>query len=297
MKLERILVGIDFSKESEVAHVQAAELGARHGAEVRLLHAFVDGDFWPAREFLFGDSAAEYDEMVEGEIKSRRARLAALEVNRQFPRLVTSSFLEEGEPDTVIPQQAEAWGADLVVVGTHGRTGFKRLRLGSVAERTIRRTPCSVLVARPRTRPGSGYHRILVPIDFSDGAERALSAAVDLVDHDGQIDVLHTWQIPFASSARFNEYESSAVHRKRLVAATLQRGDELVKGYEDRHSRLAFFQIESAPVPGILDRLEDATYDLVVMGSHGRRGVRRWVLGSVAEATARHSLCSVMVVR
>jgi nucleotide-binding universal stress UspA family protein len=297
MKLSRVLVGIDFSEEAEIGRAQAIELAARHGAQLRLLHAFAERSFWPGRELLFEESDSDFDDLVARELTARRDKLLTLEKVEQYPDLETSSVLVEGNPDTVLAQQAEAWNASLVVVGTHGRTGLRRLRLGSVAERTIRRAPCSVLVARPRRRPEAGFRRVLVPTDFSSAAEQALRAAVALTDSAGEIDVLYSWQIPFGSPGAFNEYQGAKAHRARLSKAAAARGAKLLRRYEEEFPQLAFFDTESPPVGAILDRLDEHGYDLVVMGSHSRRGLRRLVLGSVAEAVTRHAPCSVMVVR
>jgi len=184
-----------------------------------------------------------------------------------------------------------------VVVGTHGRTGFTRLTMGSVAERVTRRSPCSVLVTRPTSDTEGGYERILVPTDFSESSEHALQLAIDMVAGDGAIDIAHYWQTAFAAYGYYSGYEPPEVYRKRNSTYVAKQGDELMRKYKPQHDRMTFMQSADAPVRGIFEQLDAQPYDLVAMGSHGRRGFRRWIMGSVAESTVRHAHCSVLVAR
>jgi nucleotide-binding universal stress UspA family protein len=111
---------------------------------------------------------------------------------RETPTLVA----EEGDAPTTIVDQALSLGADLIVLGTHGHRGFKRLLLGSVTEAVLHEAPCPVLTVPPgagAAAPGPvTFRRILCPIDFSPSAMLALEFALDLARQaDGRITLLH----------------------------------------------------------------------------------------------------------
>src|SRR5262249_25411100 len=123
----------------------------------------------------------------------------------------TDGVLRFGLPDEVIADVAADLGAELTVVGTHGRTGFKRFFLGSVAERLIKRTQATALVVRgaaPDTTAApadGGYRRVLVATDFSDAAFAALEAAIALAAPRTPIDVVHAWQYPVGTWGKLAE--------------------------------------------------------------------------------------------
>jgi nucleotide-binding universal stress UspA family protein len=139
---KNILCAIDFSTPSRFALLQAAELAASHGAELRVLHV---REIPPIRAQLgMLPPPEEYD---AGELwrQLERARVDVAEINR----VNAAVEMAEGTPADHIVRIARERDVDLVVLGTHGRTGLRRAVIGSVAEQVVRRAHCSVLVARP----------------------------------------------------------------------------------------------------------------------------------------------------
>ena len=297
MKLETILVGVDFSNESRLAVEQAAGLARQHDAKLVLLHAGpvpdvplpeVPEEAQPAlteyQRYLKERFDVDHEHLVE-----MRERIAGNDVR-------TSHMLINGFPDEGICQAAEELDAELVVVGSHGRTGLDRLLLGSVAEKVVRACQRSVLVARPGPTT-SGYHKILVATDFTESAERALDAAMTMAAPEAQIDLLHCWQLPPVSSAYGPTPRVAMELAGPLADYSRQLGADLLARYGRPGVSLKFQLMEAAPTQGLLERIdEEGDYSLVVTGSHGRRGIRRLLLGSVAEAMVRHAPTSVLVV-
>jgi nucleotide-binding universal stress UspA family protein len=154
----------------------------------------------------------------------------------------------------------------------------------------------SVLVARPG-RTGGSYRRILVPTDFSGISEAALDAARSLADADAEIDLLHCWQMPIPVTSYYVPTTSRGASLKQLRGEIEGDARVQVEALAERFRadgiELSSDVIESSPAEGIIDRA--AGYDLIAMGSHGHRGFRRLLLGSVAEAVIRHAPCSVLV--
>jgi nucleotide-binding universal stress UspA family protein len=175
-------------------------------------------------------------------------------------------------------------GADLVVMGTHGRTGAARLLMGSVAEQVIRHAPSSVLTVHPEASPEAFPRRILVTTDFSPLAERALGPGVALADASGaQLTLAHVRDPRGATSP---EEEAELARRLRRVYGEHLAGEPSV-------ALLGGKSVAEA----IVSHADGGGYDLVVIATHGRTGIHRWLVGSVAEKVARHARAPVMSVR
>jgi nucleotide-binding universal stress UspA family protein len=296
MRPKKILVGTDFSPESDVALEHAISIAQHVGAEVILAHAGTVID--TADAALAPESAAlvEYERIVSEHAAENRTRLTALVATVRGRGVAASERQVEGFPDTSLSELAEQVDADLLVIGTHGRTGIKRLLLGSVAERVVRLCRRHVMVARPRTGEGAGYHRILVPTDFSRRGDLALSIAVDLCAPGGTVEVLHAWSL-LTGTLVPSKISANALEpvRASLEASARRRADALIARLGNPSVQLACTIVNDSPAKAIDERAQDG-HDLIVMSGHGRRGLRRLILGSVAEATVRHAPCSVIVV-
>src|SRR4051812_25717784 len=142
----RILVPVDFSESSHAALEYAVLLAKKFGATVDILHAW-QIPLVPGDAMLPGAGYSPvFTQAVQSSAEENLGRLKA-ELRKELPE--ARAFLVMSDPATAILEQAEK-GYDLIVTGTHGRTGIKRFALGSVAERVVRHAPCAVLVHRPR---------------------------------------------------------------------------------------------------------------------------------------------------
>ncbi len=298
--MKKILVGVDFSAGSEVAIKQALRVARHTGAELCLLHVGVIPEQPVGVPDAMATTAAAYTRIVKDKLAEDREALARMRERVSGQGVEVSQALTDGFADTAIVRAATEMHADLIVIGTHGRTGIKRFLLGSIAERVVRLASCNVLVARPGGDDEGGFHRILVPTDFTEAARRALDLGVKLAAPGAAVDLLHCWQLPALTASTYGPVKSlrdlDEGIRTTLRGQASAAGQRLLAAHEAAGVELAFHEVEAPPTHGIQDWLADHTYDLVVTGSHGRRGVRRFLLGSVAEVTVRHSPCSVLVV-
>ena len=299
MPFATIVAGVDFSPESEIATHQALGIAERLGARLVLVHvglvpAAPEG-IPPSME----PTARTYRGVLLDRLESDRRRLDELRHRLAGHGVDVSVMVIDEFPDTGVAAAAHQLSADLIVVGTHGRTGFRRLLLGSVAEKTIRLAEQSVLVARPSPAEHGAYHRILVGTDFSPLGERALDRALELAAPGAEVHLIHCWTPPGPELG---------LDTLELTTLTATLRDELVHHHTTEAARLfaarshfpvelRFQPLESSPAAGLDDLATRLLADLIVVGSHGRRGVRRLLLGSVAEATVRHAPCSVLVAR
>ena len=304
LTLEKILVAVDFSDHSNVALEQALHIAAhRSDAEIVLLwvDAVDDADdvgLAPTGELSRrphgnDDSRSDHNDHR----RTARDQLDRLADRVRGRDVAVQVRVASGYPDEVIVATADELAADLVVVGTRGLTGFTRFLLGSVAEKVVRMSSSNVLVARAEPKP---FARLLVATDFSSASEHALQVALALAAPGAQIDILHAWQFPTGvRGARTPDPSEGPLAdlRRDVISRIAKRGADLTRRYSSSSQTLEFTNLFGAAGAVIHERLESNLYDLVAMGTHGHRGFRRFLLGSVAEATVRHAPCSVLVTR
>lgn len=174
--------------------------------------------------------------------------------------------------------------SDVIVMGTHGRTGVNRFLLGSVAEQTLRESPVPVVTVHEDTRVDADIERVLVPTDGSEGAKAATEHAIDLARETGA--TLHGLSVIESGLSRAAE-ETAEEALDTVRTAAEQAGLETVETATRRgrvHQEIAGYTSEM----GI---------DCVVMGTHGRTGLRRYLLGSATERTVRFSPVPVVSVK
>jgi nucleotide-binding universal stress UspA family protein len=292
-----ILVGVDFSPESELAIGHALGLARHTGAAVTLaLVTYVP----EAPEGLPSSMTATYTryaQTLKEQLTEERERLGRLRERFSGQGVELSQLVLDGRPEDRLPTSAAELHAGMIAVGTHGRTGFRRLALGSVAEKVVRRAECPVLVARGAA-PQGGYRRVAVGLDFSPSSRLAVQTARQYLAPGGRLDLVHCWQLPPWSYASASPMQADNL--QRLHQDMLGTVDELGKKWLAEiggvDGEVAFHRVESSPAAGLDAWATAHQSELLVVGSHGYRGLSRWLIGSVAEATVRHAPCSVVVV-
>jgi len=289
MPFRKILCAIDFSEGSRKAMVRAARLAKQHDCELVVAHAWYLPPASVAGEFVYPS------ELVKGIIDDHERELAsAVEDARKLTPRVSMKMLD-GEPWVKIVEVAEADpDIDLVILGTHGRTGLGRVFLGSVAEMVVRHAPCSALVI-PNEAEASAFARILCPIDFSESSRRALDLALELEPTSARtVTLLHVVEPPrvYAAEGAIDVHPGLGGESQKLLETW--GATAIAK----RPAKLAAVVRIGRPATQILAMLgEDKSFELVAVGSHGRTGLQRMLLGSVAERVVRHAGRPVLVAR
>jgi nucleotide-binding universal stress UspA family protein len=297
----KIAVGIDFSPESTLAARQAVAIARHIGAEVILVHAqpFVElPQVGPDPEAQVRAAVDSYRSMLARELAESRTQLGELWASLAGQGAEVSQVLVEGATDEALCSAARELGADLFVVGTHGRTGLRWFFLGSVAQRVVRGSTVDVLVVRREPAGGGGFEHALVATDFSPPSLRALDRALELVAPKSRIDVVHC--VPFRPIGLWAEGAIAWDHQlEAALEQNLRAQGESLLATRRRPGgpSIEFHLLREPPVPGLVHWLETHPCDLAVLGSHGRKGFRRALLGSVAEAVVRRAPCSVLVAR
>lgn len=299
MSNPRILVGIDFSAESELAARQAFDIAHRVGGELVLAHADTVTDMPPfSRDMPEASLRAleRYASFLKERFAQDRARLGEMRRRLAGAGVTVLEAAIEGYPDTGLATAAHELGAELTVVGTHGRTGLKWFELGSVSQRVIRLCESDVLVARKEGVAAGGYRKVFVATDFSSSAARALERAMWLAAPDAEIDVVHFYHHhPSAGLHDAVQATIGADVDQQVMEELRAAGQSFIGQRRGSGPTVRFYAVAEPAIPGIVHWLERQSYDLAALGSHGRRGFRRFVLGSVAEAVARRAPCSTLV--
>ncbi len=295
VELDKIAIAVDFSTESLAALEHAVDLAERTGATLELLHAGFSPEIPERIPGALHSTYSRYETELRDSLAEDENRLVALRKKLEARGRIVSHILVQGRADSALAEAAEQVGAQLLVAGTHGRSGVSRFLLGSVAERVVRLASMSVLIARGAP-PEDGYARIVVPTDFSDQAERALELALDLAPAGARIDIVHACSVPAPYMSGWTPAGERAFEETYAVEARAH-GMDLLKTIERDDVKARFHLRRDSAADAIVGWLTDNPADLVVMGSHGRRGISRLLLGSVAELTVRHADCSVLIAR
>ena len=301
--MKTILVATDFSEHAQLAGKYAIRLASMMDANLVCVHASIMSEAKPNAYEVAHGKLEEFRTHLQRQLGQRRRWLELLSDEAGRQGVKSQHHLVDGSPANAICAAAEEVKADLVILGSHGHTGFKRILLGSVAEKVVRICQCSVLIARAPLVGEKGFHHILVPTDFSDSAQAALDQACALATADASVDVLHCWQaVGFAEGPVDAAAGPATIYSTIVESVTHEsetRGAKLIERVSRTGRKAAFHLFHGRPTAGVQSFLEDQehAYDLVAVGTHGRTGLPRLLLGSVAEVTVRYSPCSVLVSR
>jgi nucleotide-binding universal stress UspA family protein len=304
IEIKRILCPIDFSEFSGHALDYAVALAGWYEAEVTALYVSTE---WQAVGLMpsFGEDALPPIRLTPAD------REALLQHTKTFVDRhaksgvrVEVALRESPNVHQEILAQAEALPADLIVLGTHGRSGFEHLLLGSIAEKILRKATCPVLVVPRRVESGSPeqvvhVRQILCPVDFSTGSLEAVTFALSLAEEaDAHVTLLHVQEMPpeLASHPAFGEIDVDSI-RAEARAAALRRLRGLVP-----ESVKTFCTVDTEVSDGrasraILRLAAERKSDLIVMGVQGRGAVDRALFGSNTHEVIRAATCPVLTIR
>jgi nucleotide-binding universal stress UspA family protein len=208
--------------------------------------------------------------------------------------------LAAGSPASEITVEAARMAADLIVLGTHGRSGFRRLLLGSVTERLLRATETPLLIVPPPvTAPHSvGYDTILCPIDFSQESMRALDFALSLAqESNGRIVLLHVLEgLLEALDPKDLPHVNVAEYFESLERETAARLAAAVPEEAQLWARPAHRVVRGRAHERILEVAREEHASLIVMGVRGRGALDRLLFGSNTERVIRQALCPVLTI-
>lgn len=278
----KLLIAVDSANSTEVLVDAVGVRPWPEGTTAHVLSVVVDADIplevW--REFGYGKDT------VRREMENRGNQITSLAVEGlKKVRIPAEVVVTRGNPRVLIPFFARKWSSDLIFVRAHVRRDLEHWMVGSVARAVVTSAPCTVQIVRDQPKDHAhtldSARRVLLA---TDGSETSMAAAEALAVRpwpEGSefriVTVEEPWLIrPSSSTLNINSAEEV------LVSAGLKATAAVLSGN---------------PKEVILEEAKKWIADLIVVGSHGRRGFKRFLLGSVSEAVAMNARCSVVVVR
>ena len=301
LAVRHVLCAVDFSAFSARALAHAAALARWYDARLTALHVWANA---PAFDVV--PSIQRYEippvPLEEAEQAALTSELRSFACRAAGNMPVTPLLVQAPNIEAEIAAQVAALHADLLVVGTHGLSGFKHALLGSVAEKIVRSAPCPVMVVPAHDATAThdvSFKRIICPIDFSESSLAALEYALSLAEEsDSHLTLVYALELPPELHALpTREGVDVDAVRAAAQADALTRLRALVPA-----GARAYCTIETTVADGkahrvVLAAAKETRADLIVMGVSGHGAIDRWMFGSNTAGVMRGAACPVLVVR
>jgi nucleotide-binding universal stress UspA family protein len=307
-----ILLAVDNSSYSEAASKFLQEIQFHEASQLVVLSIFEPSPWQhPLRTKEYPDIQEQHSMSQSQKSSEVWGWFNSLAESCKKPKMTVLPLLKEGIPGRQILHVIEEYDIDLVVVGTHGRSGLKSLFLGSVSEWVLTEAPCSVLVVRePLGNQPKGLRkfRALIGVDGSPDSLAAIQFVQQLgLPAPSGLTVCHVLEEKklvklklegkpgMAGFSKTNKVKTKISKAQDLV------GENLLNEFE-RKIKTRSLKVERKLVCGhaaeqVLSLAKRQNVDLIVVGSRGVTGLRKFFLGSVSNKVACHAPCSVLVVR
>jgi nucleotide-binding universal stress UspA family protein len=292
----RILVPLDGSKVAEQVLPYARYLAGKLKIPVDLLGVV---DLVGMASSMRAPNAQKLDTFIAEDVRRKEAYLEKM--GKTFTGVAVSQIVRKGKPEDIVIEQAASDGDTLIAMASHGRSGIDRWLLGSVAEKVLRGTTNPLLLVRA-TKAGKGegentIKRVIVPLDGSPLAENVLPHVTALSKEMAFETVLlrayNLRQVISADEDYIPDWDALEAEAREEAISYL---DGKVRDLKSQGLiRVSSRASEKEAAQEILDAATEPN-SLIAMSTHGRSGIKRWVLGSVTEKVMRHSNCPVLVI-
>jgi nucleotide-binding universal stress UspA family protein len=294
IRITRVLCPVDFSEISQHALDHAAAIAHWYQAQLTLLHVFVTRPTMDAPPLVLEDPDRECLSKSIREMAVRVPSDVCVDVRVEQAEHVHNEILG----------QLATTGADLLVLGTHGRSGFQRWFLGSVTEKVIRKAACPTLVVPPRALdvpPDAPvqFKRILCAVDFSESSLSGLAYALHLAEEaDAHLTLLHVIEMPpeLRENPMAPDFDIDRIHAAAQAEA-LRRLRDLIPDQARTYATVETAVVEGGAYRRVLQRSAEEQADLIVIGVHGRSPIDLLVFGSTTYHVIRAAACPVLIVR
>ncbi|HSQ12283.1 MAG TPA: universal stress protein [Candidatus Deferrimicrobium sp.] len=295
----KILVPLDGSKTAEKVLPYARHLAGKFKIPVELLAVL---DIAEMATHISAERARHLDTMIEDGMRASTTYLRGIATT--FPAGNVTCTVEKERAEEAIIGNAGADGGTLIAMATHGRSGMDRFLLGSVAEKVLRGSANPLVLVRAneeaKTSGEAPFKSIIVPLDGSELAESVIPLAVTMAQKlDLEVVLFRAYHMPYNAYGGDDGY---MVNYDELIDSVRDEAKEYLDKKVAEVTKLGVAKVSALSKEGFagdeIIALGHKTPDgLIAMCSHGRSGVKRWVLGSVTENVVRHSDAPVLVVR
>jgi nucleotide-binding universal stress UspA family protein len=304
IKIRRILCPIDFSDHSRRALDHAMAIARSHQSTVTVLYVFAP---LPVAAVGLGPMGLETTVLSPIDRERLLDETKAFAATEDATGVTVEALVRGGSVAAEIVDQAVDMQADLLVMGTHGRSGFERLLLGSVTEKVLRKAPCPVMTVPtglPDAVPAGPvlYKSILCPVDFSESSLKALTYATSMaVQAHGHLTVLHVDERDFehADSIDGVAYDAGMTLGELLEARAQasRRRLEDVTADASTNCIVDTLLTNGTPWREVLRVAAERRSDLIVMGVQGRGVADLLFFGSTTQHVVRQASCPVLTLR
>jgi nucleotide-binding universal stress UspA family protein len=295
----RLLIPLDGSKTAEAVLPYGRTLAGRLKIPVELLAVVEIGAL--VNQVSHG-GARYFEKIIAESVRSSEEYLNR--IAKTFPGHGVKWTVEKGKAEEVIIEKTGS-DATLTAMATHGRSGINRLLLGSVAEKVLRGSTHPLLLIRAseeaKSEGEAALKSVIVPLDGSELAENVLPPVVELAKAlKLEVVLLRAYQIPANTYAGMEHYY--AVNYEKLTAALRDEAQSYLENKVGELKRTGIEKVsfaipEGSGADAIVVLGQRTPDNLIAMCTHGRSGVKRWVLGSVTEKVVRLSGDPVLIVR
>ena len=281
-KYRRLLIAFDGSESSRNALKQAIRLAGTENAWIKSLSVTP-----PYEEDIMFIGVSNVREVLEGPANKLIEEVAEI-ASTEGVEIVTD--VRHGSVYKNIVDEAENENCDLIVMGRRGLRRVERMMMGSVTSRVIGHTHKDVLIV-PRDA-SIGWKNILLASDGSEHSMVAMEHAMNFArSYGGNITALSVVDVT-------DEFYTQAPHLlEKMVANAKENLDEIIKKTESLDIKIETAVREGNTYEKIVDLADEKSADIIFMGSHGRTGLNKLLMGSVTEKVIGHASCPVMVVR
>jgi nucleotide-binding universal stress UspA family protein len=300
--IRRILCPIDFSDCSRRALDHAVAIAKWYDSTITIVYV---SPIVPLAAYAPGSGVVPSANLSPGDREALLTSMKHFAAADASPAIRFDYILSEGGVAAQILNAAETLASDLLVIGTHGRSGFERLMLGSVTEKVLRKATCPVLSVSPHSADAvevPPFKRILCAVDFSECSIYALEFAMALAQEAGtSLTVLHVIDVAPEIPDIHGLMMGGVMDVREFIAQVDERArarlKELVPDSLRTSSHVETMVVTGRSYREVLRVVGDQSSDLIVLGVHGRGPVDRLFFGSTAQQVLREATCPVLTLR
>jgi nucleotide-binding universal stress UspA family protein len=295
----KILIPLDGSQTAEKVLPYARYLAGKFKIPVELLAVV---DIAEMATHISADSARFLDTMIENGMRSSESYLQGIAAT--FPGAKVDCTVEKGRAEETIIEKGETDKAVLIAMATHGRSGLNRFLLGSVAEKVLRGAANPLLLVRATEQAKvdgtAGFKTVIVPLDGSELAESVLPTVTHAAKAlDLEVLLFRAYRTAYIADAGDDGY---GANYDDLIAGVRDEANGYLAKKVAELKKLGLEKVSSMSAEGfagdeIIGLGRKTPEGLIAMCSHGRSGLKRWVLGSVTETVVRHTVDPMLVLR
>lgn len=297
-KFNKILLPLDGSNLAEWGLRPAIKLAEATGGELILLRCMIP--VYTAMPVVASEYEWAWPEYAREEVREEtKAYLQTIYNRYHHLNINLRTVAVEGDAASAIVDLAESEAVDLIVMSTHGWSGAEKWLLGSVTERVLHAAACPVFVVRS-PQPVS---RVLVTLDGSLRAEKAVEPGLVAAHNLDARATLLVVNEPFTMGRKLKQQteEPPSEEAEQMKGQRWMETERYLQAIADRYpempGRIAVEVIDGPAVEKILEFVDLHGIDLIVMSTHGRTGLRRWLYGSVTAKVMRSTTCSMLIIR